>query len=159
MKTSLGVLKHQNSFFLNFIYFQLHWLFIATHRLSLVAVSRSYSSLRCRGFSLQWLLWLQSRGSRVHRLQQLWHTGLVALQHVGSSWTRDQTRVHCIGMWILNHSTTREVPRVLSYPLQIVICCCGAQNCYSYLVNRLKREKGVGQCQDYFKKMKQKVLA
>ena len=38
------------------------------------------------------------------------HTGLVALQHVGSSWTRARTRVPCIGRWILNHSATREVP-------------------------------------------------
>ena len=33
-----------------------------------------------------------------------------ALQNVGSSWTRDQTRVPCTGRWILNHWTTREVP-------------------------------------------------
>ena len=47
-----------------FIYFWLRWVFIAAHRLSLVAVSRGYSSLRCAGFSLQWLLLLQSTGSR-----------------------------------------------------------------------------------------------
>ena len=41
--------------------------------------------------------------------QQLWHTGLVAPQHVGSSRTRDRARVPCIGRWILNHCTTREV--------------------------------------------------
>ena len=34
--------------------------------------------------------------------------GLVASQHVGSSWTRDQTHISCIGRWILYHSTTRE---------------------------------------------------
>ena len=38
--------------------------------------------------------------------------GLVALQHVGSSQTRDQTRVPCIGRWILNHCATREVLNV-----------------------------------------------
>ena len=43
--------------------------------------------------------------------QQLWHTGLVAPRHVGSSWTRAQTRVPCVGRRILNHCTTREVPR------------------------------------------------
>ena len=32
------------------------------------------------------------------------------LRHVGSSWTRDQTGVCCIGRWILNQWTTREVP-------------------------------------------------
>ena len=39
--------------------------------------------------------------------------GLVALQHVGSSQTRDQTCVPCIGR-ILNHRTTRETPYVTS---------------------------------------------
>ena len=34
--------------------------------------------------------------------------GLVAPQHMESSWTRAQTRVPCIGRWILNHCTTRE---------------------------------------------------
>ena len=40
--------------------------------------------------------------------QQLWLTGLVALQHVGSSQTRARTRVPCIGRQILNHCATRE---------------------------------------------------
>ena len=39
-----------------FIYFWLHWVFVAACRLSLVTVSRGYSSLRCAGFSLRWLL-------------------------------------------------------------------------------------------------------
>ena len=42
--------------------------------------------------------------------QQLWLTGLVAPQHVGSSQTRAQTRVPCIGRQILNHCATREAP-------------------------------------------------
>ena len=86
-------------------------------RLSLVAASRGYSSLWCTGFSLRWLLLLRSIGSRSTgfsscgtRSQQLWHTGLVAPQHVGSSWTRAQTHVPCIGRQILNHCATREVP-------------------------------------------------
>ena len=37
-----------------------------------------------------WLLFLQSTGSRV-KAQKLWHTGLVAPWHMGSSWTRDQS--------------------------------------------------------------------
>ena len=52
-------------FYINlFIYFWLHWVFIAAHRLSLVAASGGYSSLQCAGFSLWWLLLLQSTGSR-----------------------------------------------------------------------------------------------
>ena len=52
-------------FFLNkFIYFWLRWVFAATRGLSLVVASRGYSSLWCAGFSLWWLLLLQSMGSR-----------------------------------------------------------------------------------------------
>ena len=47
-----------------FIYFWLCWVFVAACGLSLVAVSRGYSSLRCVGFSLRWLLLLCSTGSR-----------------------------------------------------------------------------------------------
>ena len=47
-----------------FIIFCLGWVFIAGHGLSLVAASGGYSSLQCTGFSLQWLLLLQSTGSR-----------------------------------------------------------------------------------------------
>ena len=93
--------------FLKFIYFWLRWVFVAVRGLSLVAASGGYSSLWWAGFSLRWLLLLRSMGSRcmgfsscgtwVQQLwlagsrvqaQQLWHMGLVAPQHVGSSWTR-----------------------------------------------------------------------
>ena len=46
------------------LYFSLLWVFVAVRRLSLVAVSRGYSSLRCTGFSLRWLPLLRSMGSR-----------------------------------------------------------------------------------------------
>ena len=39
---------------------------------------------------------------------QLRSMGLVALQYVGSSWTRNRTRVPCIDRWMLNHWTTEE---------------------------------------------------
>ena len=42
----------------------LRWVFVAARGLSLVAVSGGYSSLRCTGFSLPWLLLLRSTGSR-----------------------------------------------------------------------------------------------
>ena len=48
-------------FFFKFIYL---FIFLAAYRLSLVAVSGGYSSFRCAGFSLQWLLLLWSVGSR-----------------------------------------------------------------------------------------------
>ena len=111
-----------------FIYFWLRWVFVAARELSLVVVSRGYSSLWCAVFfSLQWLLMLRSTGSRRAgfsscgsraqqlwlvgsraQAQQLWHTGLVARRHVGSSRTRDRTHVPCIGRRILNHCTTKE---------------------------------------------------
>ena len=53
--------------------------------------------LCCVDFSLLWLLLLQSMG-------------LVASNHMGSSWTRNHTLVPCIGRWILNRWTTREAP-------------------------------------------------
>ena len=93
-----------------------------------------FLQLRCVGFSLRWLLLLWSTGSRHMgfsscgtwaqqlwlvgsraQAQQLWRTGLVAPQHVGSSWARARTRVPCIGRWILNHCTTREVPTMMFY--------------------------------------------
>ena len=48
----------------HFIFFWPRWVFVAACRLSLMAASGDYSSLRYTGFSLQWLLLLWSRGSR-----------------------------------------------------------------------------------------------
>ena len=45
--------------------FWLCWVFVAAHRLSLVAASGGYSSLQFMGFSLWGLLLLNSTGSRV----------------------------------------------------------------------------------------------
>ena len=51
--------------FVYFIYlFWLCWVFVAARGLSLVVASGGYSSLQCVGFSLLWLLLLQSTGSR-----------------------------------------------------------------------------------------------
>ena len=117
-----------------FIYFWLHWVFVAACGLSLVVAGRVYALVWCAGFSLQWLLFLWSMGSR-HvgfssfgtwaqqfwlmgprvQAQQLWRTGLVVPRHVGSSRTRARTCVSCIGRQILNHCTTREVPVYLFY--------------------------------------------
>ena len=59
------------------LFFWLHWLFVVVCGLSLAVVSRGSSSLQWVGFSLGWLLLMGSMGSRA---QQLWCTGLVALQ-------------------------------------------------------------------------------
>ena len=130
-------------FFYKFIY--LFILFLAALGLRCCtwafssAASRGYSSLRCVGFSLQWLLLLQSTGSRHSgfricdtwaqqlwlmgsgaQAQQLWCPDLVVPWHVGSSWTRDGTHVPCIGRRILNHYATKEVPAYLFYIQQFV---------------------------------------
>ena len=44
-----------------------------------------------------------------------WSTGLVAPWCGGSSWSRDRTQVPCVGRWIPNHWTTREV-FLISFP-------------------------------------------
>ena len=54
----------KNKFIYLFIYFWLRWVFVAHMVLSLVAASRGYSWLWCMGFSLWWLLFLWSMGSR-----------------------------------------------------------------------------------------------
>ena len=117
----IGVLKFPNVFlkFVYLFYFWLHWVYVAAHGLSLVAAS----TLRCGAWASHhgglsccraqalgtWLQQLWLAGSRV-QAQQLWYTGLVALQHVRSSQTRALTHVPCVGRWIFNHCTTREAP-------------------------------------------------
>ena len=86
---------------------------------SVVVASGGYSS--CGAWLLlAVLLVLQSTGSRALGLQLLqppgskaqahwlWHRGLVAPWHVGSSRTRGRTRVSCIGRHILYHWAARE---------------------------------------------------
>ena len=102
-----------------FIYFWLHWVFVAVRGLSLVALSRGYSWLRCMGFSLQWLLLLRSSGSR-HAgsavvARRLWSAGSVVVAHglscsaaCGIFLDQGSTRVPCIGRRTLNHCATRE---------------------------------------------------
>ena len=76
-------------------------LFFAVRGL-LIAVA---SLVAERGLQQLWLA-----GSRV-QAQQLWHTGLVAPWHMGSSQHRDRTHGPCIGRWILNPCATREAQR------------------------------------------------
>ena len=65
------------------IYLGLHGVFVAARGLPPVA-ERGYSLMRCTGFSLRWLLLLQSTGSGCICAQWVQDTGLVTLQHVGS---------------------------------------------------------------------------
>ena len=61
---NVSLFFHIKSFFIYVIYFWLRWVFVAVWGLSLVAASGGCSSLQCVGFSLQWILLLQSTGSR-----------------------------------------------------------------------------------------------
>ena len=82
-----------------YFYFWLHWVFVAMHRLSLIAASWHYSSLQFTGLSLQRLLLLWSTGSRAwglsicelqdleHRLQRRqWHPTPVLLPGKSHGW-------------------------------------------------------------------------
>ena len=64
LASSLNSFLFKINLLILFIYFWLCWVFVAAHGLSLVAASRGYSSLRCAGSSLWWLLLLWSMGSR-----------------------------------------------------------------------------------------------
>ena len=75
-----------------FIYFRLHWVFIAVW---------ACLCLPWAGFSSWWRLLWQSTGSRVRGLQWLWLPGLAAPRHVGSSRIRDRTWVSSVARPIL----------------------------------------------------------
>ena len=97
---------------------------------TLCLVVESKATLCCRGFSLWWLLLLWRTGSRCAGFsicgswaQKLWCVGLVALQHVDSSLTRDWTRVPCIDSWIIIHCTlTFNISLSLSHDSRSVYC-------------------------------------
>ena len=63
--------------------------------------------------AVRWLPTAVAAAVEEHRLsaqaQQLWHVGIVALQRVGSSQSRDRTHVPCTGRRNLIHCATREV--------------------------------------------------
>ena len=87
------------------------WLLASLSYASTFTAARSWPTKPPRFDScLTWELWCE--GSRACGLQQLWHAGFVALRHVYSSWTRDQTPVPCIGRSVFIICTIREV---LSY--------------------------------------------
>ena len=108
-------------FFLFFLFkkrvFWLCWVFIAVCRLSLVVASGAtlrFGALASYhgGFSCRTqALGAQASVIDVSGLSSCGFQGQL-LWHVGSSQTRDQTRVPCIARWILNHQPTREAPKM-----------------------------------------------
>ena len=94
-------------YFFIYFYFWLPWA-LAARRLSLVAESGGFSSLRCTGFSLWLLVLLRSTGSR--------HAGSVVVAHglscsvaCGIFPDRGSNLCPLHGRRILNHCATREV--------------------------------------------------
>lgn len=79
-------------------------LFLAVHRLLIVVASLA-----------------AEHGLYVWELSSCSITGLVAPWHVGSSWSRDQTHVSCIGRRTPIHSTSREVQKCNFDELTILI--------------------------------------
>ena len=65
--------------------------------------------------------------------QQLWLTGPVALRHVGSSQTRAQTHVPCIGRQTLNHCATREALSWLFWEIEDTGESLKTESSYSFV--------------------------
>ena len=59
---------------------------------------------------------------QTRRLSNCGSRAQFALRHVGSSQTRAQTPVPCIGRQILNPCATREAPHSFLFPAMIVPC-------------------------------------
>ena len=108
--------------FYSFIY-RPPWVSVATSRLplslrrgGLLSNCGAWAS-HCGGSSLRnpTLGRASSYSLRAQRLwlkgAMVWRTGSVASWHVGSSHSRDQTCVPCVGRWIVPW-TTREAPQV-----------------------------------------------
>ena len=79
-----------------------------------------------------WAQQSQFLGSRA-QAQSLWGTGLAALQHVGSSRTRDQNCVSCTDRQIIHLWATREAPLLLKALHELLfiskpLCACISLN-------------------------------
>ena len=110
-------------FFNLFIQFWLRWVFVAARRLSLAGGELGLLFVVVCGLLIAVASLVAEHGLQGTWAQQLWHTGLVAPRHVGSSQTRARTRVPCIGRRICNHCSTREDPELLtSNPNSLVQC-------------------------------------
>ena len=114
----------------------------------LLAVASIVTEHRCRGSSSCDVV---STGAWA---QQLWHTGLVALQPVESSWMREQTCILCI--WKSKFSffwykgcveTTVKLPRILLLYLIRVLKCTKKFWCFILKINTRWRIRMWKMCQ------------
>ena len=98
--------------FKKLFYFWLHWIIIAEHRLSLVAVSGGYSSCGVWDSHCGKILLLGSTGSRAFGLSSYGTRVWLPC----SMWDLPRPGIKlvpCFGRWILNHWTTREAQEVI----------------------------------------------
>ena len=118
-----------------FLYFWLHWAFVAACGLSLVAVSGAYSLVL--GLLSVVASLLEDHGLYGTWAQYLWLTCLIALPHVEASWTRDRTHIPCTGRWIPHHWATREVPVIpfLSFFFPFLFPLCPKSIVYMFFVH------------------------
>ena len=89
-------------------------------RFSLVAANAGYCLVVVLGL-LFVVAYLVEHELQTHRLQWLWHLGLVAPWHGGSSQTRDQTPPPCTGRWICRWIPTEPPGKP---------CCCSVTQSY-----------------------------
>ena len=125
-----GLLTHLETFFLFNFYLV---IYLSTYGcVGSSFLCQGFLQVRQAGATLQRSAWASHyRGLSCCRAQapdaqaqQLWLTGLVAPWHVGSSQTRAQTRVPCIGRQILNHCATREAPETFFFLTSLLECNC-----------------------------------
>ena len=98
------------------MHFWLHWVIVAECRFSLVAASRSFSLVAVCGLLTAVASLVSEPGLQGTQAQQLRRVGLVAWQHVGSSYTRDQTNVPCIARPFLTTGPTGEALCLVFFP-------------------------------------------
>ena len=95
------------------MYFGARRVFVAAHGLSLLVASKGYSLVAAAGLSLRRLLLLQGSGSRLRAFSSC-RLGALLPRHVGSSQTRDPTRVPCVGRQVLKAPCFPTVPAPLA---------------------------------------------
>ena len=82
-------------FFISFIYLWLHWVFVAACFLQLQQMGA------CSLIAVHELLIVVASLVVENGLQCLWYVGLIALCHLESAWTRDQTHISSFGRQLL----------------------------------------------------------
>ena len=104
--SSIAACNHLNTLFFFFFFFD--WVGSSLLRTGFLQLRQAGAILHCSAWASPCSCF-SCCGARALGTRASVVVGLVAPQHVGSSRTRAQNRVPCIGRWILNHCATREV--------------------------------------------------